>query len=104
MFKNTYFEKHLPAAASDFLRQLQNSNEQLLLYWLFFLSSDDLSTGYEQLVEQLKARKWRKSAFFSGKATFWILWCFKPSSFKKSPLPYFLSQLDGGLNSVEFFI
>ena len=70
MFKNTYFEKHLPAAACDFLRQLQNSDEQLLLYWLFFLSSDDLSTGYEQLVEQLKARKWRKSAFFQERLLF----------------------------------
>ena len=30
---NTYFEEHLLTAASDFLKQLQNSGEQLLLYW-----------------------------------------------------------------------
>ena len=35
-FKNTYFEEHQLTAASDFLKQLQNSGEQLLLYWLFF--------------------------------------------------------------------
>ena len=29
--KNTYFEEHLLTAASDFLKQLQNSGEQLLL-------------------------------------------------------------------------
>ena len=59
------------------------------------------------IVEQLKAPKWRKFLFFSGKATFWILWCFKPFSFKKSPVPYFLNRLDvffRGLNSVEVFI
>ena len=33
IFKNTYFEEHLLKAASE---QLQNSGEQLLLYWLFF--------------------------------------------------------------------
>ena len=32
IFQNTYFEEHLPTAASDFLKQLQNSGEQLLLY------------------------------------------------------------------------
>ena len=32
IFKNTYFEEHLLTAASDFLKQLQNSGEQLLLY------------------------------------------------------------------------
>ena len=31
-FKNKYFEEHLLTAAFDFLRQLQNSGEQLLLY------------------------------------------------------------------------
>ena len=31
-FKNTYFEEHLLTAASDFLKRLQNSGEQLLLY------------------------------------------------------------------------
>ena len=30
--KNTYFEEHLLTAASDFLKQLQNSGEQLFLY------------------------------------------------------------------------
>ena len=36
IFKNAYFEEQLLTAASDFLKQLQNSGEQLLLYWLFF--------------------------------------------------------------------
>ena len=31
IFKNTYFEEHLLTAASDFLQELQNSGEQLLL-------------------------------------------------------------------------
>ena len=35
IFKNTYFEEHLLKATSDILKQLQNSGEQLLLYWLF---------------------------------------------------------------------
>ena len=35
IFKNTYFEEHLLTAASDFLKQVQNSGEQLLLYWFF---------------------------------------------------------------------
>ena len=35
IFKNTYFEEHLLTAVSDFLKQLQNNDEQLLLYWLF---------------------------------------------------------------------
>ena len=30
--KNTYFEEHLRTAASDFLKQLQNTSKQLLLY------------------------------------------------------------------------
>ena len=34
IFKNTSFEEHPLTAASDFLKQLQNSGEQLLLYWL----------------------------------------------------------------------
>ena len=34
ILKTTYFEEHLITAASDFLKQLQNSSEQLLLYWL----------------------------------------------------------------------
>ena len=34
IFKNTYFEEHLLMAASDFLKQQQNSSEQLLLYSL----------------------------------------------------------------------
>ena len=34
IFKNTYFEEHLLTTASDFLKQLQNSGEQWLLYWL----------------------------------------------------------------------
>ena len=34
IFKNTYFEGHLLKAVSDFLKQLQNSGQQLLLYWL----------------------------------------------------------------------
>ena len=37
IFKNNYFEEHLLTAASDFLKQLQNSGEQLLLYLLFYL-------------------------------------------------------------------
>ena len=32
IFKNTYFEDHLLTAASDFLKQLQNSGKQLLLH------------------------------------------------------------------------
>ena len=32
ILKNTYFEEHMLTAASDFLKQLQNSSEQLLLY------------------------------------------------------------------------
>ena len=35
IFKNTYFEEHLLTAVSDFLKQLQNNDKQLLLYWLF---------------------------------------------------------------------
>ena len=35
IFKSTYFEGHLLTAASDFLKQLQNRGEQLLLCWLF---------------------------------------------------------------------
>ena len=31
IFKNTYIEEHQLTAASDFLKQLQNSGEQLLL-------------------------------------------------------------------------
>ena len=42
IFKYTYFEEHLLTAASDFLKQLQKSGGQLLLYWI-------LLTGYEQL-------------------------------------------------------
>ena len=32
MFKNTHFEEHQLTAASDFLKQLQNSGEQQPLY------------------------------------------------------------------------
>ena len=32
VFKNIYCEEHLLTAASDFLKQLKNSDEQLLLY------------------------------------------------------------------------
>ena len=32
IFKNTYFEENLLTAASDFLKQIQNSGEQQLLY------------------------------------------------------------------------
>ena len=49
IFKSTHFEEHLLTVASDFLKQIQNSSEQLLLYWLFLLKSDNLLTGYEQL-------------------------------------------------------
>ena len=35
VFKNTHFEKYLLTAASGFLKQLLNSDEQLLLYWIF---------------------------------------------------------------------
>ena len=35
-FKNAYYEEHLLTVASDFVKQLQDSGEQLLLYWLFF--------------------------------------------------------------------
>ena len=31
-FLRTYFDKHLLTAASDFLKQLRNTREQLLLY------------------------------------------------------------------------
>ena len=34
-------------AASDFFKKLQNSGDELLLYWL--LSSDNLLTSYQQL-------------------------------------------------------
>ena len=34
-FKNNYFEENLLTVAPDFLKLLQNSGEQLLLYWLF---------------------------------------------------------------------
>ena len=36
IFKKTYFEEHLLTAASDVLKQLQNSSYQLLLYGLFY--------------------------------------------------------------------
>ena len=36
IFKKTYFEEHLLTAASDVLKQLQNSSYQLLLYELFY--------------------------------------------------------------------
>ena len=36
IFKVTYFEEHLRTVASDFLKQLQNGSEQLLVYWLFY--------------------------------------------------------------------
>ena len=36
IFKNTYFEEHLLTATSNFLKQLQNSGGQLVLYWLFY--------------------------------------------------------------------
>ena len=32
IFKSTHFEEHLLTVASDFLKQIQNSSEQLLLY------------------------------------------------------------------------
>ena len=44
LFKKVYFEEHLLMAASDFLKQLQSSDEQLLV-----LISDNLLTGYEKL-------------------------------------------------------
>ena len=34
IFKNTYFEEHLLTTASDFLKQQQNSSEQVLLHSL----------------------------------------------------------------------
>ena len=40
-FINNYFEEHLLTAASDFLKQLQNSAEHLLF-------SDNLLKVYEQ--------------------------------------------------------
>ena len=40
------FEEHLLTPASDFLKQLQNTGEQLLT---LLLSSDNLLAGYEQL-------------------------------------------------------
>ena len=50
IFKSSYFEKHLLTVASDFLKQLQKTSEQLFLYLLtLLLSSDNLLTGYEQL-------------------------------------------------------
>ena len=44
IFKNIYFEEHLLTAASDFLKQLQDSGEKLLLYCLF------LSSIYQQVI------------------------------------------------------
>ena len=41
IFKNTYFEEHLLTAASDFLKQLQNSGEQLL-HWLLIYTRGEL--------------------------------------------------------------
>ena len=38
--KNTYFEEHLLRAASDFLKQLQNSGEQLSVLTLFLCSDN----------------------------------------------------------------
>ena len=32
IFKNTYLEEHLPTVASDVLKQLKNSSDQLPLY------------------------------------------------------------------------
>ena len=54
-----------------------------------------------------KGTKMKKIWIFSGKAAFWIILCFKLSSFKKSLVPYILSPLNvffGGLNRIEFFI
>ena len=48
-FLRAPISKNLLTVASDFLKQIQNSSEQLLLYWLFLLKSDNLLTGYEQL-------------------------------------------------------
>ena len=54
-----------------------------------------------------KGTKMKEICIFSSrKATFGILLCFKPSSFKKSLVPYFLSPLDlffRGLSSVFVF-
>ena len=36
ILKTTYFEELLLRAASDFLKQVKNTGEQLLLYWLFY--------------------------------------------------------------------
>ena len=42
IFKNTYFEEHLLTATSDFLKQLQNSGEQLLVHWLLIYTRGEL--------------------------------------------------------------
>ena len=55
LFNNTYFEEHLLTAASDFLKQLQNTASVLTL----LLSSDNLLTGYEQLRAICKPRHWK---------------------------------------------
>ena len=46
VFKNTCFEEHLLTVASDFLKQIQNTNYLLLSS---DLGSDNSLTGYEQL-------------------------------------------------------
>ena len=46
--KNTYFEKHLLAAGSDFLKQQQNIVSNCFCIDSF-IKSDNLLTSYEQL-------------------------------------------------------
>ena len=47
IFKNAYFEERLLTAASDFLKQLQNSGEQLFFYWLFYGIPEFLGSGHK---------------------------------------------------------
>ena len=46
IFKNTYFEEHLLTAASNFSKQLQNTGEQLLLYWIVYV----IQIIYQQVI------------------------------------------------------
>ena len=49
IFKNTYFEEHLPTAASDLLIQLTEHQWAAASVLTYLLSSGNLLTGYEQL-------------------------------------------------------
>ena len=59
-FKNTYFEEHLLTAAFDFLKQLQNTGEQLLLMRCRVLKK---FTTCDKLLVQLNFCNVRKFTF-----------------------------------------